>query len=154
MATGATWTMGPWSCADIAGLEPFTGPTMAHTASAKSPGGDSVLNEVPDNMLTWHDRAMMADDPSFVRLRLGPQGRVVVPAHFRRALGLEVGDALVASIEGGRLVLAPREVARARLLERFPAVAGAPSAVDELLAARRVESEREAADVAGSDEPT
>jgi bifunctional DNA-binding transcriptional regulator/antitoxin component of YhaV-PrlF toxin-antitoxin module len=73
--------------------------------------------------------------------------------HFRRELGLEVGDALVASIEDGRLVLAPREVARARLLERFPVAAGAPSAVDELLAVRREESEREAADAAGFDEP-
>jgi AbrB family looped-hinge helix DNA binding protein len=105
-------------------------------------------------MHVWHDGAVMAVDPVFVRLRLGPQGRIVVPAHFRRALGLEVGDALVASIEGGRLVLAPREAARKRLLERFPAAPGAASAVDELLAARRADSEREAADGAGSEEPT
>jgi hypothetical protein len=50
--------------------------------------------------------------------------------------------------------LAPREAARKRLLERFPAAPGAPSAVDELLAARRADSEREAADGAGSEEPT
>ncbi len=102
----------------------------------------------------WHDDDVMTDALSFVRLRLGPQGRIVVPAHFRRALGLEVGDALVASIEDGRLVLAPREAARARLLDRFPAAADAPSAVDELLAERRAEAGREAADAAGSDEPT
>jgi AbrB family looped-hinge helix DNA binding protein len=113
-----------------------------------------VQNDVPDMALMWHDSALMADDPTFVPLRLGPQGRVVVPAHFRRALGLEVGDALVASIEDGRLVLAPREAARARLLARFPAAAQSPSAVDELLTARRAEARRESADAAGSDEPT
>jgi bifunctional DNA-binding transcriptional regulator/antitoxin component of YhaV-PrlF toxin-antitoxin module len=102
----------------------------------------------------WHDGVLMADEPSFVPLRLGPQGRVVVPVHFRRELGLEVGDALVASIEDGRLVLAPREAARARLLARFPAAAESTSAVDELLAVRRAEARRESADAADSDEPT
>lgn len=96
----------------------------------------------------------MAGDPAFVRLRLGPQGRLVVPAQFRRALGLEVGDPLVASIEDGRLVLAPREAARARLLERFPVAAGGASAVDELLEARRAEAQGEAARTQGTDEPT
>jgi len=96
----------------------------------------------------------MADEPSVVRLRLGPQGRIVVPAHFRCALGLEVGDALVASIDDGRLVLAPREAARARLLGRFPIAAEAPSAVDELVAERRAETRREADDAEGPDEPT
>ena len=99
----------------------------------------------------------MAEDAAFVRLRLGPQGRVVLPAHFRRALGLEVGDPLVASIEDGRLVLAPRAASRASLLARFPASAGAPSAVDELLEQRRAEARREAAEAAeaeGASEPT
>ena len=95
----------------------------------------------------------MEHDSSFVRLRLGPQGRIVVPAHFRRALGLEVGDALVASIDEGRIVLAPREAALARLLDRFPAATEGQSAVDELLADRRAEARREAADADGSGEP-
>jgi len=116
--------------------------------------GGSVKNEVAWDVLVCHDRRAMADEPTFVRLRLGPQGRVVVPAHFRRELGLEVGDVLVASIDDGRLVLAPREAARARLLQRFAATAGSPSAADELVAARRAEFEREAADAAGRDEPT
>ena len=85
--------------------------------------------------------------------RLGPQGRIVVPAHFRRALDLEVGDALVASIDDGRFVLAPRETARARLLDRFPAAEG-QSAVDELLAGRRADARRESAEADGADEPT
>jgi bifunctional DNA-binding transcriptional regulator/antitoxin component of YhaV-PrlF toxin-antitoxin module len=96
----------------------------------------------------------MAHEPSFVRLRLGPQGRIVVPVHFRRALGLEVGDALVASIDDGRLVLSPRATAKARLLDRFPPATEAQSAVDELLADRRAEARREAADADGADDPT
>lgn len=96
----------------------------------------------------------MAEDPAFVRLRLGPQGRIVVPAHFRRALGLEVGDPLVASVDDGRLVLAPRSASRSSLLARFPARSGAPSAVDELLEGRRSEARREAAEAERANEPT
>ncbi len=95
----------------------------------------------------------MADRAAFVRLRLGPQGRVVLPAHFRRELGLEVGDPLVASVENGRLVLAPRAEARASLLARFRPAIGERSVVDELLEQRRAEARREAAEIEGSDEP-
>ena len=77
-----------------------------------------------------------------------------MPAHFRRALGLEVGDPLVASVKDGRLVLAPRAASRASLLARFPASIDAPSAVDELLEQRRAEARREAAEVEGAREPT
>ena len=52
-----------------------------------------------------------------------------------------------------RYAVAPREAARARLLDRFPAAADAPSPVDELLAERRAEAGRKAADAEGSDEP-
>lgn len=96
----------------------------------------------------------MAEEPAFVRLRLGPQGRVVVPAHFRRALGLEVGDPLVASIEDGRVVLAPRVASRARLLARFPTSPGAPSVVDELLEQRRADARREASEAGAADAET
>lgn len=95
----------------------------------------------------------MGEDAAFVRLRIGPQGRVVLPVHFRRALGLEVGDPLVVSIEDGRLVLAPRAASRASLIARFPASAAAPSAVDELLEERRAEARREAVEAEGSDPP-
>jgi AbrB family looped-hinge helix DNA binding protein len=115
---------------------------------------DSVTKEVPQEVRMWQTEADMAEDAAFVRLRLGPQGRVVLPAHFRRALGLEVGDPLVASIEDGRLVLAPREAARASLVARFPVRAGGSSAVDELLEQRRAEARRETADTVGAREPT
>lgn len=102
-----------------------------------------ATNEVAEMRMVWHACVEMADEPTFVRLRLGPQGRVVVPAHFRRALGLDPGDALVASIEDGCLVLAPQAAALARLLARFPVAPGAPSAVDELIEQRRAEARRE-----------
>ncbi len=119
----------------------------------RSEASDSETKKVAHSVVVWHDKAHMAEDPAFVRLRLGPQGRVVVPAHFRRALGLEVGDPLVVSIEEGRLILAPREAARASLVARFGAAIGERSVVDELLEARRAEARREAAEVEGTDEP-
>lgn len=87
----------------------------------------------------------MADDASCFRLRLGPQGRIVVPAHVRRALGLEVGDLLVASVEDGRLVLEPRAKALASLRAMVAAAAGDRDLVTELLDERREEVRREAA---------
>lgn len=118
----------------------------------RSEVSDSEMKEVPYVACMWHAESDMADEPAFVRLRLGPQGRVVVPAHFRRALGLEVGDPLVASIEDGRIVLAPRAASRSRLLARFPTSPGAPSVVDELLEQRRADARREAAEAGAADE--
>ncbi len=42
------------------------------------------------------------------KLRLGPDGRVVIPAAFREALGLSEGDTLIASIADGELHLLTR----------------------------------------------
>src|ERR1700733_6044067 len=39
------------------------------------------------------------------KLRLGPDGRVVIPVAFREALGLSEGDTLIASIDDGELNL-------------------------------------------------
>jgi AbrB family looped-hinge helix DNA binding protein len=93
----------------------------------------------------WHAEPDMAEEPAFVRLRLGPQGRVVVPAHFRRALGLEVGDVLVVSVEEGRLVFEPKAKALASLRALVADAAGDRDLVAELLDERREEVRREAA---------
>jgi AbrB family looped-hinge helix DNA binding protein len=74
---------------------------------------------------------------------LGPQGRLVVPAPLRRALGLEPGAVLVARAEGERLVLEPRAAILARLRGRFASVPDGVSLADELIAERRDAARRE-----------
>lgn len=76
--------------------------------------------------------------------RLGAGGRIVVPAAFRRALGVEVGDPLVLVLEDGemRVVSVPRAVARAQSRVRRYVPEGARLA-DELLAERRREAAHE-----------
>jgi AbrB family looped-hinge helix DNA binding protein len=76
------------------------------------------------------------------RVRVGPQGRLVIPAALRRALGLHPGEDLVAWVEGDRLVLRPRRAVEAELWAMFPA--GVPSLAAELIVERRAEAAREA----------
>lgn len=94
----------------------------------------------------WQAMVGMEHDPYFVRVRLGPQGRVVVPAHARRALGIDAGDVLIVSIEAGRLVIEPQDAALERLVARFDDVPREPDLVAELLAERREAARREALD--------
>ena len=77
-------------------------------------------------------------------IQVGPQGRVVIPARLRKALGLEPGDRLVAGVDGQRLILERREAVLARLQDSFAdAVPAGVSLVDELIAERRSEASRE-----------
>lgn len=77
------------------------------------------------------------------KLSLGKQGRVVIPAHLRRALGLEPGARLVARQEGDRIVLERREAVEQRLKTRVANIPKNVSLVDALLADRRSEANRE-----------
>ena len=79
--------------------------------------------------------------PTMTAVKLGKQGRLVVPAPLRQELGLSQGDDLIAKAEDGRLILEPRAVVVARLRERFKNVEG--SLANELLAERREEAARE-----------
>ena len=74
-------------------------------------------------------------------VKLGKQGRLVVPAPLREELGLEAGDELVARAEEGRLIFEPRAAVVERLRSRFRSVEGSLAA--ELLAERREEAARE-----------
>lgn len=76
-------------------------------------------------------------------VRLGPQGRLVIPAALRRALAFEPGQVLVARAEGDRLVLEKREVVLARLRGRFSVVPAEVSLSDELIAERRLAAQTE-----------
>lgn len=74
-------------------------------------------------------------------VRVGPKGRVVIPAEARQALGIDEGTVLVARIEGDQLVLTSREAVKRRLRAMFTDVPG--SMADDLIAERREDARRE-----------
>ena len=77
-------------------------------------------------------------------VQLGAQGRLVIPAPLRKALNLSQGDRLVARKVGDSLVLERREVIEQRLQDRFRHIPPDVSLVDELIAERRAEADKEA----------
>jgi AbrB family looped-hinge helix DNA binding protein len=72
------------------------------------------------------------------RLRVNENGRVVIPAAFRKALGIKVGDEVVLRIQDEelRITTQQRRIQQAQRRARRYVKAGA-SLVDELLAERR-----------------
>jgi AbrB family looped-hinge helix DNA binding protein len=85
------------------------------------------------------------DNAPSLKVRLGPEGRVVIPAPMREALGLKEGDVLFARLEGGEIkLLTPRAaMIRAQAIVRSFVPEGV-SLAEELIADRRREAEREA----------
>jgi len=75
-------------------------------------------------------------------LKLGAQGRVVIPAPVRKALGVKPGDSLVCRAEAGRVILKARREIEEELWEMFAKVKGSLS--QELIEERRREAKREA----------
>ncbi len=75
---------------------------------------------------------------------LGKGGRLVIPAQYRKALGLKIGDRVVVRLDSGELrIITPR-----RALERAQEVVSryAPkdrSLAKELIEERRTEARRE-----------
>ncbi len=72
------------------------------------------------------------------RLRVNENGRVVIPAAFRRALGINAGDEVVLRMEDDelRITTLKRRLERAQRLVRKHVKPGT-SLVDELIAERR-----------------
>ena len=79
----------------------------------------------------------------YMAVRLGPQGRIVIPAPVRRRLGVSPGDELALTVDDQRLILEPRAAAAARARGMFRHLATEVSAVDELIADRRQEAARD-----------
>ena len=75
---------------------------------------------------------------------VGPKGRVVIPVTIRKRLDIREGNELVALVEGEAVVLVPRSAIKSRLRSMFTDTGG--SMRDELLAERRAEALRDAAD--------
>ncbi len=78
------------------------------------------------------------------RLRINENGRVVIPASFRKALGIRPGDEVLLRLEEDelRITTMKRRIERAQRHARQYVKPGV-SLVDELLAERREASKRE-----------
>ncbi len=74
---------------------------------------------------------------------LGQQGRLVIPAEVRAALGLSAGDRLHLQVTGARVVLERSQDAVAELRGLARGVPRSRSLVDELLADRRLAAHSE-----------
>lgn len=75
-----------------------------------------------------------------IRTRLAEGGRIVIPAEYRQALGLQVGDEVILRLEDGEVrVFTPNQaIKRAQELVRRYIPQGR-SLSDELIAERRLE---------------
>ena len=86
----------------------------------------------------------VAIEPAPARVRVGPDGRIVIPAPMREALGVKEGDVLFASKEGEEIRLATLDTVMERtkaILRDF--VPEGVSLADELIAERRREAEQD-----------
>ncbi len=79
-------------------------------------------------------------------VRVGAQGRLVIPASLRKSLNLKPGDRLVARQVNDSLVLERREAVEQRLWALFSPIPKDVSLVDELISERRAEAAKEAAE--------
>ena len=84
----------------------------------------------------------MPTSPSQTNIRLGRQGRLVVPAAIRKALGFRPGENLLARVENDRLIVEKAEAVERRLHAYFRKFEGR-SLAEELIAERRDEARRE-----------
>jgi AbrB family looped-hinge helix DNA binding protein len=76
-----------------------------------------------------------------VYAKLSSKGQLVIPAAFRKELGMEAGTRIAMRIEGSRIVLDPQSLAaKLRLVDELCGLtAGGPSMTDSLLEDRRRE---------------
>lgn len=77
------------------------------------------------------------------KVKLGDQGRLVIPAKLRKLLEIEPGDTLLIRFREGQLVLEKAETIRRRLKERFAKIAEGKSLANELLIERRLEAQQD-----------
>ena len=78
-----------------------------------------------------------------VPLQIGNDGRVLIPVELRRQMKIDDSGRLTARIVDGELRLITPTVALEHLDRLFAPLRGGPSIVDEFIAERRAEAERE-----------
>jgi AbrB family looped-hinge helix DNA binding protein len=79
-----------------------------------------------------------------IQAHINQNGRIVIPAVIRKAMGVKLGDSVVMSLEDGVLRIEP-QLAKIRRIQRAfePFANPASLASDELIAERREEARRE-----------
>lgn len=78
------------------------------------------------------------------RLRINENGRVVIPAAFRKALGINVGDEVVLRMEHDEIRITTLKHRLVQSQERIRRhIKRGRSLADELIAERRVAAQRE-----------
>lgn len=77
------------------------------------------------------------------RLRVGSQGRVVIPANIRQELGIVSGDIVIVRVNDGQFILEKPKNVLARLQATFENVPNEVALADELIAERREAGARE-----------
>ena len=76
-----------------------------------------------------------------VKVKLSEGGRIVIPAEYRRALGLHIGDEILMTLDDDGLRLCTRRQAIRRVQEMVRGtLPPGRSLVDELIAERRAEA--------------
>lgn len=79
-----------------------------------------------------------------LRVKVSDGGRVVIPAEYRQALGIQVGDDVILTIEGRTVELRTIDEAIRRAQELVSKYIPADRALtDELIAERRTEAANE-----------
>jgi len=78
-----------------------------------------------------------------VEIRIGAQGRVIIPAALRKSMNLKPGDRLIARQSGDSLVLERRSDVEKHLLGLFADAQINASLADQLISDRRREAELE-----------
>lgn len=91
-------------------------------------------------MMSWYSLLMTHNE----QVTVGDRGRIVLPSSIRSALGLEPGTRLLVSAEDdGSLTLRPYRAVAEKSRGMFSDLTKGGSLVDELLAGRRLEAQRE-----------
>lgn len=79
-----------------------------------------------------------------MEIRVGSQGRLVLPRALRQQLGAEEGSVYIATVEDGRLILESRAALLERMQQEVADALDEPrSLAEELIAERRQAADRE-----------
>jgi len=83
-------------------------------------------------------------NPTAAKTKINQNGRIVIPAAIREALGIKPGDTLLMDVEDGVLRLESFDTRLARIQDELVELVGPDRMVsDELIAERRAEAWRE-----------